>query len=329
MKIGIMGAGGIATVMAKTINAVKGATLYAIGSRTLEKAQMFKKEYGVIKAYGSYEELVKDKDVELIYIATPHSEHFSNMKLCIENGKNIICEKAFTINKEEALEIQKLAKENNVYVQEALWTRYVPLTAKLKEIIDEGLIGEIDSLTANLCYNIQNVERIKNPELAGGALLDIGIYGLNFATTCFGFDIESIDTVVKKMESGVDGKEVNILNYKNGRTAILTHSVYSISDRKGIIYGSNGYIIVENINNYESISVYNGRSNELVRRIEKEPQITGFEYELMEAIECIKNKRIESYSLSLSDSIKLMGIMDSIREKWNFKYPREIRGEKR
>ena len=320
MKLGIIGAGAIAEIMANTIKGLEDVEAYAIASRSLEKAEEFKKQNGFEKAYGSYEELVKDPKVDLIYIATPHSEHYKNMKLCIENHKAILCEKAFTVNAKQAKEIVELARKENVYVAEAIWTRYMPSRVLINEAIKE--IGNVNIITANLAYPIKFKQRMTDPYLAGGTLLDLGVYGLNFASMIFGDNFEKIDTSVTFTDTGVDESEVFNVIYPDKRMAILTHSMLSRGDRKGIIYGEKGYIVIENINNPNSIKIFDTDDN-LVKDIPIQKQITGYEYEVIEAMKCLKEGRIESYSMPLSETIKIMEIMDSIRESWNFKYPFE------
>ena len=157
MNVGILGAGNIAGIMAKTINAMEDATLYAIGSRNYEKALEFAKEYAIEKAYGSYEELVKDENIDLIYVASPHSHHYEHMKLCIEHGRNVLCEKAFTFNRKEAEEIVALAAEKKVYLAEAIWTRYMPSRKMIQDVISSGIIVPIKTATCNLAYPIFHV----------------------------------------------------------------------------------------------------------------------------------------------------------------------------
>ena len=322
MKIGVLGTGSIAQTLSETFNSLEGVESYAIASRNLDKAIAFKEKYGYQKAYGTYEELVKDENVDLVYIATPHSRHFMDMKLCIENHKAVLCEKAFCVNAKEAKQIQKLANENKVFVTEALWPRYMPSRKLIDDVIESGIIGKVNILTGNLAYIIYKIDRLVNPNLAGGALLDVGVYGLNFALMHFGSDIERIETSVKFTETGVDGMETITLFYKDNRMANLTHSLYSRSDRKGIIYGDKGYIVVENINSPNSIKIFD-TNDVLIKEVEIPKQISGYEYEILECKKCLEEGRIESYSMPLSESVKLMEITDKIRNICGLKYPFE------
>lgn len=322
MKIGILGAGNIASVVAPTIAAVEEAECYAVAARSLERAENFAKQYGFTKAYGSYEELVKDPEVELIYVTTPHSHHYEHMMLCLEHGKAVLCEKAFTMNVKQAKIVAEYAKEHGIYVAEAIWTRYMPSRKLINDVLESGVIGTPSVLTANLSYIIGDKDRIINPALAGGALLDVGVYGMNFASMHFGDEIERIESSVQLTDTGVDGMESITIFYKNGRMAVLTHGIYGRSDRKGIIYGDKGYMIVENINNPRSVSVFDTEDN-LVAQYDVPKQISGYEYQFIEAISCIKEGKYESNSMPLADSVHIMELMDGLRKQWGVVYPQE------
>lgn len=322
MKIGILGAGNIAGTLAQTMRQMPEVECYAVAARELGRAEDFSKKYGFTKAYGSYEELVCDERVELVYIATPHSHHYEHMKLCIMHGKPVLCEKAFTMNSVQAKEIAKLAQEKGVYVAEAIWTRYMPSRQIINEAIASGLLGQVSMLTANLSYDIDAKERIIRPELAGGALLDVGVYALNFALMHFGNEIAKVESSVMKTQTGVDGMETIALSYQDGRMASLTAGIYGRSDRKGIVYGEKGYLVVENINNPQSVRIYDA-NDELVKEYEVPEQISGYEYEIRECIEQIKKGATESLSMPLQTSIEVMEMMDGLRKQWGIRYPGE------
>lgn len=315
MKVGIIGAGNIAKTLTKTMQQMKDVEVYAISSRSKEKVEEFRREFSLFKAYGSYEELVNDEEVEMVYIATPHSHHYEHMKLCIEHKKAVLCEKAFTFNSEEAREIAELAKEKQVYVAEAIWTRYMPSRKIIDEVISSGIVGKISMMTCNLAYDIDDKERIIRPELAGGALLDLGVYGLNFIVMHFGKNIERMDVSVVKTETGVDGKLNISLIYKDKFMAVSTHGIYGCSDKKGIFYGEKGYIVVNNINNPESIDVFDDK-NELIKHISFPEKISGYEYQITETVNCIREGKLESSSMPLSESVYMMELMDEIKRKF-------------
>lgn len=322
MKIGIIGAGHIADVVTPTLVAMEGMECYAVSSRRLEKAQAFAEKYGFEKAYGSYEEMLCDPDVELVYVATPHSHHYAHMMQCINAGKPILCEKAFALNADQAKKIKMAAAEKGVYVAEAIWTRYMPSRKIINDVLASGIIGKPNTLTANLSYVISHKERIYDPNLAGGALLDIGVYGINFALMHFGTDIERVESSVKMLDTGVDAMETITIFYKDGRMAVLTHSIFCRSDRKGIIHGDKGYMVIENINNPQSLRVYDLKDQEIAF-YDFSDQISGYEFQFAESAACIAAGKTEADSMPMEDTVFVMEFMDSLRKAWNMVYPQE------
>ena len=322
MKIGILGAGGIARVMAETVNGMEEAQCYAVAARDLGRAQKFAEEFGVEKAYGSYEEMLQDPQVELVYIATPHSHHYEHVKLCLEHGKHVLCEKAFTANAAQAEEILKMAEEKGFLLTEAIWTRYMPMRKTIDEVVASGIIGKVTSLSANLGYVIEQNERIHAPELAGGALLDLTVYPLNFASMVFGDDIVKVDASCVKIDTGVDGQDNVMLTYRDGKMATMYTTIHAQTDRRGMINGSLGYIEIENINNYESMKVYN-LDRKVIASYEAPKQITGYEYEVRAAIRAIQEGKTECEEMPHVETIKMMKLMDRIRADFGIVYPFE------
>lgn len=326
IRIAILGAGRIAGIMAKTLNGMKEKdvrfTCYAVAARELERAERFAGEYGFEKAYGSYEEMLSDENVDLVYIATPHSHHYGHIRLCLEHGKHVLCEKAFTVNAAQAEEVLALAEKKGLLLTEAIWTRYMPTRAMINELLESGAIGKACMLTANLCYLINWKERIMRPELAGGALLDIGIYPLNFAVMAFGDDIVKVESSVQMTETGVDGQESITLHFADGKMAVLNSSINGLGDRRGIIYGENGFLEVKNVNNPQSITIY-GKDYEPVETIPCPEQVTGYEYEVLSCLDAIEAGRIECPEMPHADTIRMMKLMDGLRAQWGLKYPCE------
>ncbi len=322
LKIGIMGTGRIASVLANTMLQMPQVVLMGAASRSLEKAEEFAARFSIERAYGSYEELAKDPDIQLIYIATPHSEHCSNAKLCLENGKHVLCEKAFAANYAQAKEMTDLAEEKNLMITEAMWVRYMPMAKTLKEVLNSGIIGEPMTLTANLCYLVSDKPRLVKPELAGGALLDVGVYTLNFASIVFGDEITDIQSSVIKTDSGVDAQNSITLCYPGGKMAILNSSLQVLSDRMGIIYGTKGYLVVENVNNFESIHVYN-TDRELIETHIRPDQISGYEYQIEASGEAIRNGWTECPQMPHKATLDVMKVMDELRRQWGIRYPFE------
>lgn len=320
MKVGIIGAGKIAAKMADTLYQMEEAECYAIASRDLKKAEQFALKFHIPNAFGSYEELVKDPAVELIYIATPHSHHFEQAKMCLEHGKPVLCEKSFTANARQARELFALAKEKNVFITEALWTKYMPSRWLISDLLAQNEIGDVTMCTANLGYNNINVPRLIEPALAGGALLDVGIYPLGFISMFMGHDIESIHAICTLTDTGMDAQNSITLKYKDGRIAQAHSSVIATTEQCGIIYGRDGYIIAENINNVDLIKIYT-RERELKKVVEVPEQINGFEYQVLSSMKAIREGKIECPELPHADILWMMEVMDEVRRQGGVVYP--------
>lgn len=323
IRIGIIGAGGIAGVMASTLARMDETQRYAIASRDGAKAKAFAEKYGFEKAYGSYEEMLSDPEVELVYVATPHSHHYEHMKLCLEHGKHVLCEKAFTVNERQAAEVFAIAEAKGLLVTEAIWPRYLPMRKTLDEVLAGGAIGTPHMMTANLSYVIDGVERIRRPELAGGALLDIGVYTLNFASMVFGDDVVQICGHAVKGETGVDLQHSITLIYRDGRMAVLNSSASSLSDRRGVIYGDRGYIEAENVNNCQEIRVYDLQRRLTASYLPPADQISGYEYQVRACVEAIRAGKTECLQMPHAETLKMMRWMDELRRQWGIVYPME------
>lgn len=323
MNIAILGAGNIARTMAITLQPLKDVTCYAVASRDIKKAQVFADKYAFKKAYGSYTDMLEDPEVELVYIATPHSHHYEHIKMCLRHNKHVLCEKAFTTNARQAEEVIRMAEEKGLLLTEAIWTRYMPMRQRINNIVNSGIIGKPMSLSANLGYPITHNERLTSPKLSGGALLDLGVYVLNFASMVFGDEITSMTANCVRYETGVDSQETIMLTYADGKMASLYVTMLSQTDRRGFIHGSNGYIEIENINNYESVKVYN-LERKVIAEYVAPLQVTGYEYEVQSAINAIKNHEIECPEMPHYETIFIMQLMDSIRAAWGIKYPYEV-----
>lgn len=320
LRVGIIGAGWIANKMAEALAPLMQAEVYAIASRTYQKALDFAEKWGVPLAYGSYEELVNDPDVDLVYIATPHSHHYPHTKLALEHGKPCLVEKAFTANAAEAEELLELAKEKNLFLTEAIWTRYMPLSHKVKELMESGIIGEPRLLSATLCYMMEHKERIVRPDLCGGALLDLGVYCLNFARMYFGTDITHTVSNVQIGPSGVDLQECISLCFADGKMANLQAGALTLNDRQGIINGTEGYIRVDNINCPEQIDVY--RNYQLVATYRRPAEmVNGYEYQVLECKRCLEEGLLESPMMPHAETLSIMRQMDVLREEWGVRYP--------
>lgn len=322
MKFSILAPGGIAHTMAAAVTRLEGIECYAVASRKLETAQAFAEKWGFQKAYGSYEEMLKDPEVELVYVATPHSHHYQYAKMCLEHGKHVLVEKAFTVNARQAEELIRISEEKGLLLAEAIWTRYMPSRKMIDDLVESGVIGKVTSLTANLGYVLDHVERMQNPELAGGALLDLGVYPINFALMAFHGEVKEIAATASMSPKGVDWINTITLVFEDGKVADLHSNMLALTDRQGVINGNKGYMEVQNINNCEEIRVYN-LERELVARYEVPEQINGYEYEVLACAKAIAEGRIECPEMPHSETLRVMKIMDQIRESWGMKYPCE------
>lgn len=322
MKIGILGAGKIAHKMAETIVKMnhEDIQLYAIGASDLNRAQQFAKCYNIEKAYGNYEDFVQDNNIDLVYIATIHPLHYTHALLCIKHHKHVLIEKPMTISVEQAKKLYTLAKEYNVLAIEAMWTRFMPSAHYFKQLQQSNIIGTITSVVANIGYNLIDVERMIKLEYAGGALYDIGIYPIHFAMMVFNQLPKEVLGACTKLESGVDAIDTIVMKWDHAQ-ASLHATMLSDNDNRGIIYGSKGYVEVDNINNPQTVKVFkNGKCEEV---IDFSNMITGFEYEVLACYETIMNNKIIYDNYTQQDSLQVLKYMEQLRNQWGIVFNNE------
>ena len=321
MNIGIIGAGWIAEKIAEAIKGLGAEDIvaYAIASRDIGKAQAFAAKWGFRKAYGSYAQMVADPEVDLVYVATPHSHHFEHAMLALEAGKPVLCEKAFTANAREARALIEAAERKGLFMTEAIWTRYMPLSVKIREIIESGAIGRLRQISASLCYSMEFKERIVRPDLCGGALLDLGVYCLNFARMYFGGDIAKTDSTCIKGPGGTDLYDTITLQWTDGKVASLQTSALARCNREGLIVGDDGYIVVDNINCVDAVRVY--RNYQLVAEYFPEGRVNGYEYELIACRDALSAGLLESPYMPHAETIAIMEQMDALRACWGVRFP--------
>lgn len=322
MKFAILAPGGIAQHMAQAVSGLDCVERYAVASRTYDKAKKFADQWGFQKAYGSYEEMLQDPEVELVYVATPHSHHYRYAKLCLEYGKNVLVEKAFTVNAAQAQELTELSEKKGLLLAEAIWTRYMPSRKMIDEIVESGVIGQPTSLTANLGYVLGHVERMKNPALAGGALLDLGVYPINFALMTFHGKIKNVSSSAVMTSEGVDCINSITLTFEDGKMAVLHSNMLAQTDRQGVINGDKGYIEVQNINNCEEIRVFD-LDRKMTACYKAPEQINGYEYEILACQKALEEGRTECPEMPHSETLRVMKLMDEIRGQWEMKFPCE------
>lgn len=324
-KWGIIGCGGIANVFATSLQALETGTLLAGASRTPGRAQEFAEKHGIERVYTDYESLVADPDVEAVYVATTHNFHYENIRLCLENGKHVLCEKPFTVNAAQTLKLVELARERNLFMMEAVWTRFLPAIRKLQELLAEGIIGEIRTVKADfsIAGEFRAEHRLKNKVLAGGALLDLGIYPITFASIVFGEQPVRIQSSVVKGNTGVDDRSFYLFDYEGGRRAMLSSSFTHIAPSEGIVCGTKGYIRMPRF--------HGGQQLEIHLEAKDAPDILSlpfgkgedFKFELAHAMDCIESGKIQSDILPLSETLAIMQTMDTLRAQWGLQYPDE------
>lgn len=312
----ILGPGTIAADFAKAISEVNGK-VYAVGSRKLEKAKEFAEKHNVEKAYGNYDEMLKDEKIDVVYISTPHSSHYEYIMKSLNSNKNVFCEKAITVNGKQLKEIADLAKEKNLVVAEAMTIYHMPLYKKLRKLLDEGKLGKIKMIQVNFGslkeYDVNN--RFFSPDLAGGALLDIGTYALSFTRYFLSSQPEEILTTVKKFETGVDEQSGIILKNHDDEMAVVSLTMRAKQPKRGIVCGELGYITVENFPRADkaTITYPDGR----IETIEEGDILKALIYEVEDMNSCVLNK---SNNDTLRLSIDVMNIMDEVRKQWSLKY---------
>ena len=325
MRVGYIGAGNISGQMAETIARMSEVENYAVAARDPRRAREFAERWGFSRAYDSYEELLADPNVDLVYVALPHSHHHRWTIAALEAGHHVLCEKAFAANERQAQEMIECARERGLLLAEAIWTRYMPSRKLIDEIVSSGEIGEVTTVAANLGYRVDGNARMTDPALAGGALLDLTVYPLNFASMVLGNRIRRIAASMVPAATGVDGQDNVMIEYESGQMASLFSTMYAMTDREGQILGTKGFITVENINNPQVIRVYasDGLTRELTREIAVPEQITGYEYELLSCKRAIEAGALECPEMPHAETLELMRQMDEIRRQFGIVFPFE------
>ena len=322
---GIIGCGGIAGMFATSLQALETGILLAGASRTPGRAAEFAEKHAMARAYTDYEALVADPDVDAVYIATTHNFHHENIRLCLENGKHVLCEKPFTVNAAQTAELIELAREKNLFMMEAVWTRFLPAIGKLKEVLATGDIGEV--LTVKADFSIEGEfapeHRLKNKALAGGALLDLGIYPITFASIVFGEQPTRILSSVVIGDTDVDDRSFYLFDYEGGRRAMLSSSFTHNAPTEGIICGTQGYIRVPGFLWAHEFHIHlEGQDEPETIHL---PYVEGenFRFEIAHAMQCIKDGKPESDIMPLSETLAIMQTMDTLRAQWGLKYEGE------
>jgi predicted dehydrogenase len=320
---GVLGPGGIAKAFAEDLKKLDGHSISAVGSRTLSNAQSFAKTFGGT-AYGSYEELVVDSKVDAIYVATPHPAHKDNVILALNAGKPVLCEKPFAVNALEAQQMVDAAAKNSVALMEAMWARFLPHYAKVREIIASGVLGKIHTIHADHGQRLadQNIPRLVEPSLAGGALLDLGIYPVSFAHMILGNPSKITSTAVLT-DKGVDAQTSMIFDYADGAQAVLNTTMIEQTPCRAVVAGLNGWLEIDR-------TFYNPAS---MRVVLNDGSVTEYPstyqgHGLREQAEVFKqlvtSGQQQSQILNWQATVDIMKTLDQVRSQIGLKYPFEL-----
>jgi dihydrodiol dehydrogenase / D-xylose 1-dehydrogenase (NADP) len=321
----------IATAYAEAFSHVEDAVMVAVASRSIDRARAFANTYGFKKFYGSYEELVNDPEIDVVYVATPHSHHFDNVSLALNAGKHVLCEKAFTVNALEAEKLIHTAREKKLFLMEAMWIRFLPHVKEIISWINDGEIGEvvmIDSKFGNGSYNnmFDPDHRLFKKELAGGAHLDLGIYPYALASMVLGKQPDTIYAAAKFNECGTDNTCNTLFTYNSGAFANLSVSFEYKNLFSANILGTRGSIEIRGFWwKDDSIILHRDNHNDYVLSYNARNKPFGYTYCIQEVIDCINRGKTESEMMTLDETLKLMQTMDKIRDKINLKYPADER----
>ena len=264
--------------------------------------------------------MIADPDVDLVYVGTPHSHHYDVTREALLADKPCLVEKAFMANARQTRQIIDLAHERGVFLAEAIWTRYQPAVGIVRGLIAEGRIGTPHLITATLGYSMGDKPRIMRPDLCGGALLDLGVYALNFVRMFTDSDILSIDGTCVKSTTGMDLTNAITIIFKDGVLANVQSSAQCVGDNIGVIAGTQGNLIIDNINNPQTITV-NGPDRTFIETIRVPQQITGYEYQFLACREALAEGRLEPPSMPHAETLYIMELMDELRRKWDVRYP--------
>ncbi len=320
---GIIATGYIASRFAREFSLLKNAKLLAVGSRKLSRARSFALKYNIPKYYGSYQLLVNDRDIDAVYVATPHSLHRDNTILALKAGKFVLCEKPFAINAKEALDMIKLARKKNLFLMEAMWARFNPALVKLREILAKRLIGDILHLRADFGFyaKYKPKHRLFNPNLGGGALLDVGVYPISLSSMVLGTPINIKSTAVFG-KTGIDKQNSIILEYPKNKIAQLSSAIRIDTDREAYIAGTKGSIKLDaSWHRSLKVTVMIRKKNDIIYNFDE--KCNGLHNETLHMMNCIRFGKRESNIMSLDESLSIMKIMDKIRAQWNLVYPME------
>lgn len=321
IKWGILGTGKIAHVFAQDLLLSDDAVLFAVASRSSGKANAFRKKFNALKSYESYESLAIDPDIDVVYIATPHVFHYKHSMMCMEAGKAVLCEKPFGMNQKQVEKMIQKAKEKQVFLMEAFWTRFIPATEKLQELIQSNRIGTIQMLKADFGFkgDTDPTKRLFNKSLGGGSLLDIGIYPVFLSLYLLGKP-DTIEASAVFSSTGIDSSCGILFNYKTGQLSVLDSTFLTNTETEATIYGDKGKIIVHSrFHHSNKLSVYS--DDQSIETIEIDYTASGYFHEIEEVNYCLQNNLLESKKMPHAFSLDLILTLDEIRTVIGLAYP--------
>ncbi|MEZ2392035.1 Gfo/Idh/MocA family protein [bacterium RCC_150] len=324
IRWGILGTGFIAGLQTQDL-IENGFTVQAVGSRTLESSKAFGGQYGIPTAHDSYEALVADPEVDVVYIATPHPFHRANAVLALNAGKHVLVEKSFTMNAREAQEIVELAESKGLVALEAMWTRFLPHMVRLREIIHEGTLGKIRKVVASHNQNLPKdpAHRLNDPTLGGGALLDLGIYPISFAFDVLGAP-QRIQASASMTATGVDGQTAAIFEYPDGQQAFVDCEMDAAGANRAVVIGTEGWIDIEPVwYNPVPFTVY-GIDGEVVERFDQHVNSRGMQFQAAELERLVRAGDTAGTILPPSESVAIMAAMDEIRRQIGLSYDADV-----
>ena len=324
IRWGILGPGGIAHKFATGLKAIPDTEIAAVGSRDLQRANTFADTFDIRHRHGSYVELANDPEVDVIYVATPHPFHKACAMLCLEAGKAVLCEKPLTVDAKQAEEMIVCARQHKQFLMEAMWTRFIPVMVQVREWLADGAIGDPRMLTADFGNRVvMTTENMKGRlfalELAGGAMLDIGVYTISLASMVFGAPTK-ITSLAHIGETGVDEQAAVLLGYNAGQIASLSCAITTRTSQDACIFGTKGSIHIPNFSRASSMTLEVFKKEPL--QVEIPFTENGFEYQIFEVINCLRAGKLESDVMPLDESLSIIKTMDTIREQCGLKYPK-------
>jgi predicted dehydrogenase len=323
IRWGIIGTGHIAKKFAEGLLSLPEAELVAVGSRSQASADDFAAWYGIPHRHATYAGLAHDPDVDAVYIATPHPLHKDNSLLCLKAGKAVLCEKPFALNAAQAGEVIKLARAKKLFLMEAMWTRFLPVHVEVRELLAEDAIGDVRMLSADFGFRAEwnPKSRLLNPELGGGALLDVGIYTLSLASQVFGIPTR-VTGLAHLGATGVDEQVGMVLGYGQGQLAILSAAVRTDSPQEALLLGTEGSIRIHSPF-WKPTALTISKAGQDDEVVDLPYSSNGYNYEAAEVIACLRAGKLESDIMPLDETLAIAKTMDQLRAQWGLKYPME------